>query len=157
PERLRVRYIFKKSAETDDIDVQDDLEATLNGIRADVLAGRVKFEDAARQHSEAPSAKRGGEVPPFQHGELFFRFEYAAAELEPGGVSEVFRGPGGYYLVQLLEVVQPEEPSLSNPRQAKLVEEGVSRQVLKAAFDIRMRDMLEERRRLTEKPWAWDS
>lgn len=157
PQRLRTRYIFMRSAETDPALQQTRVEVDLDELRASILRGEISFAEAARQHSQAPSAKRGGEIPPFQHDELFFQFENAAAELEPGGISRVFRGPNGFYLVQLVEVLEPEEASLSNTRIAKEVDEGLSRKVLKAAYDIYLRDMLLERRRIVEKPQAWDS
>ncbi len=157
PQRLRTRYIFLRSPETDDPITQGRTEVRMDELRAQILRGEISFEDAARQHSQAPSASRGGEIPPFQHGELFYLFEHAAAELEPGEISRAFRGPNGLYVVQLIEVIEPEKPSLSNPRHAEAVDEGLSRQVLRAAYEIYMRDMLLERRRLVEKPQAWDS
>ncbi len=156
PQRLRARYIFMKSPETSPAEEQDRVEVDMDELRSSILRGDTDFAAAAREHSQAPSASRGGEIPPFQHGELFFLFENAAAELEPGGVSPVFRGPGGFYMVQLIEVLEPEEPSLENPAHAKLVYEGLSRQVMRANYEIYMRDMLLERRRITEKVWAWD-
>lgn len=157
PERLRTRYIFKSSPETSDPVDQGRIEVAMDTLRTSILAGKTTFEAAARAQSDAPSASKGGEIPPFQHGELFFLFENAASILEPGGISPVFRGPRGLYMVQLIEVLEPEEPSLTDPDQAKLVDEGLSRRVLKAAYEIYMRDMLLERRRIVEKTFAWDS
>lgn len=157
PERLRARYIFMTSPETSPSEEQDRVEVAMDELRTSILAGATNFADAARAQSQAPSASNGGEIPPFQHGELFFLFENAAANLEPGGISPVFRGPRGFYMVQLIEVLEPQEPSLADPEQAKLVEEGLSRQVLRSAYDIMMRDMLLERRRIVEKTFAWDS
>lgn len=157
PQRLRARYIFMRSAESDVSEDQNRVEVTMDELRASILRGEISFSDAARKHSQAPSASKGGEIPPFGHGELFFLFEHNAAELEPGGISPIFRGPNGFYMVQLIEVLEPETASLSNPRHAKKVEEGLSRQVLKAAYEVHMRDMLLERRRLIEKPNVWDS
>jgi len=155
-QRLRTRYIFMKSPETAVVEEQDRVEVDMDELRSSILRGEVDFAAAARQHSQAPSASNGGEIPPFQHGELFFLFENAAANLEPGGISPVFRGPNGYYMVQLIEVLEPEAPSLDNTRHAALVEEGLSRQVLRAAYNMYMRDMLLERRVITEKLSAWD-
>lgn len=157
PQRLRARYIFMRSAESEEPASRARVEVTMDELRASILRGEISFADAARKHSQAPSAPRGGEIPPFGHGELFFLFEHNAAALEPGGVSPIFRGPNGFYMVQLIEVLEPEEASLANPRHAKKVEEGLSRQVLKAAYEVQMRDMLLERRPLTEKPAVWDS
>ncbi len=157
PQRLRVRYIFMAAPESAPVEEHDRIEVEMDELRTTILSGATDFASAARAHSQAPSASNGGEIPPFQHGELFFLFENAAADLEPGGISPVFRGPRGLYMVQLIEAMDPEEPSLSNPEHARLVEEGLSRQVLKSAYDIYMRDMLLERRQIIEKVFAWDS
>jgi parvulin-like peptidyl-prolyl isomerase len=155
PERWRVRYIFMASSEEDSMDAQDAVQKRIEDLRAEIVSGGIGFAEAARKHSEAPSAANGGEIPPFRKGELFFYFEDAAANLEPGGVSEVFRGPrGGFYLLQLVDVVPGEEPSLENCRQAIAVDDGLMRQVLRAQYLWELKLLLEKRRPVyTFKPW----
>lgn len=155
PERWRVRYIFMRSEDADPLEQQDAVQKRMEDLRLDILRGKIDFAEAARQFSEAPSARNGGEIPPFRRGEMFFYFEEAAARLQPGEVSEVMRGPHGFYMLQLLETLPPEELSLDNPVQAGKVEDGLTRQVLRAQYLWDMKVLLEERRRpvLDMRPW----
>lgn len=155
PERWRVRYIFMRSEESDPLDAQDAVQKRMEDLRQDVLRGKIDFAQAARQYSEAPSAANGGEIPPFKRGEIFFYFEEAASRLQPGEVSEVIRGPHGFYMLQLLEALPPEELSLDNPVQAGKVEDGLTRQVMRAQYLWDLKVLLEERRRpvLDMRPW----
>lgn len=145
PERWRVRYIFMASNPADSIEERDAVRDTLEGVRQRVADGEIKFADAARQHSQASSASNGGEIPPFGKSELFFRIEEEAATLEPGGVSEVFAGPGGYYMVQLLETIPAEEPSLDNPEHARRVDRGLAAQVLRGQFQFEFDKVLKKK------------
>ncbi len=155
PERWRVRYIFKKSSLDDPLEQQDATEQTLRDLRDKVMAGETSFADAARQASEAPSAARGGEIPPFRRGELAFGFEEAASSLQPGEVSDIFRGPNGLYMVQLLETLPAEEPTLENPKQLEKVNEGVMRKILRAHYEWDTKKLFKARRPIAHVE-LWD-
>ncbi|MEI7635301.1 MAG: peptidylprolyl isomerase [bacterium] len=133
-QRWRVRHIFKQCAGDATVDERDAIETQLDSVRKQIMTGEISFADAVSSASEAPSAENGGEIPPFAKGELFFMFEETAASLKPGELSPVFAGPGGFYLMQLMEILPPEEPSLEKPEQAKLVEPGLTCQVLRAQY-----------------------
>jgi hypothetical protein len=156
PERFRTRYIFMASGETDTLEQQDAVEDEMRQLRDDIVAGKLSFSDAAKAHSQAPSASRGGEIPPFKTGELFFFYEDAASTLKPGEVSNVFRGPRGFYMVQLIEAMKPDEPNLLDPAQAAKVEEGLTRQILREAYDWDLRSMLVKSRWPKFRNQVWD-
>lgn len=156
PERWRVRYIFMRSEESDPLDQQDAVQKRLEDLRQDILRGKIDFPEAARKYSEAPSAANGGEIPPFRRGEIFFYFEQAAANLKPGELSDVIRGPHGFYLLQLIEALPPEELSLDNPIQAGKVEDGLTRQVLRAQYLWDLKVLLEQRFRPVYNMRPWD-
>lgn len=144
PERYRVRYIRLKSTFTEPIEEQDRVEARIVDLRQQIAQGDLTFAEAARRFSQAPSAARGGEIPPFAKGQLFFFFEEALSSLEPGEVSQPFRGPdGSYYLVQLLEVLPPQEPTLDDPDVAARVDEALWRKVLRAQYEYEGRLLFE--------------
>lgn len=152
-QKWRVRYIFMAADINSPIEEQDTVESSMRAIRERILAGQ-DFADAARGNSQAPSASRGGEIPPFQKGELFFVFEDTAAHLQPGETSEVFRGPGGYYLMQLIQVIPAAPPDLSDPIQAMRVDEGLSRQVLHAMYNYENSEFFLDRHPAYHyKPW----
>ena len=59
------------------------------------------FAALARQHSEGPSADRGGLLGTFQANELLPGFDAATADLQPGEVSDVVRTRVGLHIVRL--------------------------------------------------------
>jgi len=154
--RYRTRYIFKAMDESATPETQDSIEVDMDAIRTKIVSGEESFADAARESSESPSASRGGEIPPFQSGELFFAYENAVSQLKPGEVSPIFRGPRGYYMAQLIDVLPAETPDLDNPEQAKKTDEGLHSKVLRSMYEIQLQKMLEERRTIIEHPAAWD-
>ena len=75
--------------------------AKLAGLRADIIAGRVTFADAAKKHSIDPTAAAGGDLGTVgRHDGLLDPAVTAAAFAVPdGGVSEPVDGDFGVYLV----------------------------------------------------------
>lgn len=60
------------------------------------------FSALARQHSDDPSAERGGELPPFARGEMEPRFEQYAFGLRVGQIADLVETRFGYHLIQRL-------------------------------------------------------
>ena len=77
--------------------------ARLAGYRAEVLAGKAKFEDLARQHSADGSAAQGGDLGWTTPGVFVAEFQQALDGLEPGEIAEPIVSRFGAHLVQLLE------------------------------------------------------
>ncbi len=105
--RIDVRYIFSRLPEDATPDARQAARQELEAIAARVRAGEVAFADAARASSDAPSARDGGEVPSFYDGTYFPGFEQAILALGEPGLTPVFEGPGGLYLVQVVSVSPP--------------------------------------------------
>ncbi len=89
----------------------------LEQIARRVREGQLGFAEAARQHSDAPSAAQGGLLPAFYNGTFFSELERQALLLEPGELSPVFEGPGGIYLVQLVSASAPHNIPLESVRE----------------------------------------
>lgn len=72
----------------------------LKALRNDLVAGRVKFVDAAKAHSQCPSAATGGDmgyiVRKFQADEAYAR---TAFSLKVGEISDVVESEGGLHLI----------------------------------------------------------
>ena len=101
--RLRVAQILL----TLPTDVADDSQARkqLEGLRGKIEGGSLTFGDAARQHSEAPSAAAGGEMGWIsRHEPMPDAFSSAAYLLAKGEVSPPVRSPLGMHLIQCLEI-----------------------------------------------------
>ena len=71
-------------------------------LREDINAGKISFEDAARQISLCPSGHEGGDLGFFKRGVMVKPFEDAAfAMKEIGEVSEPVETQFGWHLIQL--------------------------------------------------------
>lgn len=71
-----------------------------------------KFEELAKQHSDAPTAQAGGELGEFQRGQLAPELEAAVSKLLVGGVSDALETPQGYLLLQVADYTPPGIPPL---------------------------------------------
>lgn len=88
----------------------------LAGIRADVTAGKLTFEEAARKFSQAPTASRGGDVGRFPfRGKMPISFTEVAFRHAAGEISQPFQSPFGAHLIQVTEVL-PGQLSLEDVR-----------------------------------------
>ena len=74
---------------------------TLDSIKADIEAGNISFEDAARANSTCPSGQNGGELGQFGRGQMVKEFEDAAFSLEVGVVSEPVQTQFGWHLIKV--------------------------------------------------------
>jgi parvulin-like peptidyl-prolyl isomerase len=84
-----------------------DLLQQARSVRAEIVAGRTSFIDAARRHSAAPSARTGGQLGWIsRRGEMDEALCRAAFALEPGQTSEPVRTRFGVHLVHCDDVRQ---------------------------------------------------
>ncbi len=75
-------------------------------LRAQIEAGELSFDEAARRHSDAPTATAGGEIGVIsRHEPMPEVFTAAAYGLALHGVSEPVTSPFGVHLVQCLEIL----------------------------------------------------
>lgn len=101
---LRVSHlVFIVPTDRDGTELRD-AEARLKSIRAEIIAGKISFADAARKHSQGPSRDQGGDV-----GLILFRGKLpdalsdAAFRLKLGEVSGPIRTPFGVHLCVVTE------------------------------------------------------
>lgn len=118
PERAQVRYIFFPVADLTQLSRQREAETKLQTVRTQIAKGEIKFEDAAKQFSGAPSKNSGGLIPEFTRGTHFQELEYQSFALKkPGDMSPVFAGNEGVYLVQLVSRIEPKRAPLSQVKE----------------------------------------
>jgi peptidyl-prolyl cis-trans isomerase SurA len=86
-------------------DVQKSLaREKLQGIRDQIVNGKVPFEDLAKKFSEDPgSGREGGDLGWAKRGKFVPEFEATAYKLDAGQLSEVFESEFGFHILQLLE------------------------------------------------------
>ncbi|MBF0511602.1 MAG: peptidyl-prolyl cis-trans isomerase, partial [Candidatus Omnitrophica bacterium] len=76
-------------------------ETSAKNTLVQVLQGG-DFSQIAKAQSKADNASTGGKLKPFLSGRAPFEaMQNAIATLEEGGVSSVFKGPNGYYIVKV--------------------------------------------------------
>jgi len=113
---LRVAQILlKPSAPADEAAVRAALERARQW-KADIAAGKLTFAEAARQHSQAPSAAEGGDIGWIErHRPMPEDFSRAAFGLAVGAISEPLVTPFGVHLITVLE----EKPGQKTWREAE--------------------------------------
>jgi peptidyl-prolyl cis-trans isomerase C len=80
-------------------------------LRGQILGGKLDFADAAKAHSQCPSAAKGGDLGFFPRKWVFDEpFARAAFALQPGEVSDVVQTDYGLHLIKVTER-KPGEPS----------------------------------------------
>jgi len=102
---VRASQIFLKLPETADAAQVKSAEEKLSKLRAEIVAGEIKFADAARRYSEAPSAADGGDVGWFAfRGKMPPEICRVVFRLKAGEVSAPFRTKFGVHLYTVTQV-----------------------------------------------------
>ncbi len=98
--------LIKTDTATNDV-AKAELKAQLEQIRADIIAGKVTFEDAAKSHSGCPSSAQGGSLGTFGKGQMVPEFEVAAFTQEVGEVGDIVETQFGYHIIKVSEHADP--------------------------------------------------
>ena len=80
-----------------------DARRRLADLRERIVTGGADFAELARLHSTDGSASRGGDLDWLLPGDTVPDFERVMNALKPGEVSQPFKSPFGWHLVQVLE------------------------------------------------------
>jgi peptidyl-prolyl cis-trans isomerase C len=146
PEQVRASHILKKvdpkASEADKAKAKKELTDLQERIK--------KGEDLAalaKEHSDCPSAPRGGDLGFFPRGQMVPAFETAAFALKPGDLSDIVETQFGYHLIKVTDKKAPSTLSFDESKEKisqYLKQEKVSDQVskyveeLKSKADIKM-------------------
>jgi parvulin-like peptidyl-prolyl isomerase len=109
PEMVHVRHILLLTMDpATRAPLTDDQKAAKKKQIDDILKqikGGADFATLATQYSEDPGSKdKGGELPPFSHGEMVPQFEAAAFSMKTNTVSDVVTTDYGYHIIKLLDI-----------------------------------------------------
>jgi peptidyl-prolyl cis-trans isomerase SurA len=91
-------------------------KARADSLRAMIAAGADFSSIAGGYSDDEASRARGGDLGWFAPGDLDPQFETALRALEPGGITEVIKGDGGYYILMLVEYEEPRTAQLDEIR-----------------------------------------
>lgn len=65
------------------------------------IEGGASFADVAKQHSQCPSGKRGGELGEFSPGQMVPEFDKVVFSAEVGKVHGPVKTQFGYHLIEI--------------------------------------------------------
>ena len=81
-----------------------EAKAKAESLRAEIVAGKAKFEDVAKKESDdVESGKNGGELGSFARGQMVPEFENAAFGAKVGDVTPVVKTQFGYHIIKVEE------------------------------------------------------
>jgi len=98
----RVAHILLKATGEEQI---EQLRARQVSLRQQISKGELTFAEAAREHSQSPTARQGGDIGWINwNGPMPRAFTDAAFATDPGKVSPPVQSRFGIHLVQCLEI-----------------------------------------------------
>jgi peptidyl-prolyl cis-trans isomerase SurA len=102
-ERRRLAVIYLQVPENADAGKSAQTETLARKISGNLKDG-TDFAKLAREYSQGPGAQEGGDIGYVSPEELSPEIGKAVRNLSAGGVTDVIKTPGGFYLVKLLDV-----------------------------------------------------
>ncbi|HGJ66799.1 TPA: hypothetical protein ENS27_15665 [bacterium] len=100
PEQVRARHILIKVSPDADEQTKSSAKEKIQGI-LDKLHNGGDFVELAKEYSECPTAKQGGDLDYFRRGVMVKPFEDAAFALQPNEVSDIVETEFGYHIIKL--------------------------------------------------------
>ncbi len=128
PGRVRASHILLKIPEGQRAQTLDRLQALKE------RAVQEDFAHLARDHSQCPSAARGGDLGFFKHSEMVKSFADAAFSLAEGDIGEVVETQFGFHLIQVTAREPERRLSLeeATPQVLRFLKEEAGAALLKA-------------------------
>ncbi len=115
-EQRRASHILIAVAADADKDTVAKAKAKADAIRAQLEAGK-KFAELARKNSDDPgSAKQGGDLGFFGHGDMVPEFDKAVYAMKKGDISAPIRTQYGFHIIKLTDIEGGKTPPLADVR-----------------------------------------
>lgn len=139
PERVHVREILISTNNVSEANLparEDRVREVLDKIRHG-----EKFEDVAKEYSDAPTAKDGGDLGYLDPTKLSPAIREVLSKLNPGGVSDPQRTRDGWLILQLVQHVPAGIPPFDQ------VENRIRQRLYMSEVQPALRDFLSDLRR----------
>ena len=133
PESATASHILVKVDKDADDAARAAAKAKIEELRQKILDG-ADFAEVAKENSDCPSARRGGDLGSFGRGQMVKPFEDAAFSQAIGEVGPVVETPFGYHIIKVAERSEAGEKTfddvkddlkafLDNQRKSQIVED----------------------------------
>lgn len=134
---LQMGFVWKENTQA----AKDDARRRAEEARQQALAGQ-DFSTLARQSSELPSAKDGGDLGVFKKSEMAAYMKASILSLQPGQISAIQETPAGYQFFKLLSDkgdvgLQASYESVKEQIKQRLYEETMNSQFQKWVKELR--------------------
>ncbi|MBN1566923.1 MAG: peptidylprolyl isomerase [Acidobacteria bacterium] len=104
PDRVHAAHILLLVDRKATPEQKEEIRKKIEGIRADIEAGKITFEDAAKNFSQDKgTVPRGGDLGFFGRGNMVKPFEDAAFAGEPGTLTPVIESEYGFHVIKIIE------------------------------------------------------
>ncbi|GIW81736.1 MAG: peptidylprolyl isomerase [Gemmatales bacterium] len=135
---VRASHILIRVSATASKKQKEAIRSRLQALRADILAGKIDFAEAARKFSHCPTGERGGDLGYFPRKfAVHETIAKTAFSLQPGQISDVIETDLGFHLLMVTDQ-KPGVPSRF---------EDVRHEVREMAAAELMQKLLERERR----------
>lgn len=122
PETVRARHILIQVSPDDPPEVKETKRKQAEEIRQNLLEG-ADFAELAREYSDCPSKRKGGDLGEISRGQTVPNFEQAAFSQKVGEIGPVVETRFGYHIIQVTDHKPPQKLSLDQ------VHETISRAI----------------------------
>lgn len=122
PDEVRARHILIKVERGADDEAVATARAKAEEVLALAKADGADFEALAKEHSEGPTAPRGGDLGFFARERMVPEFSEAAFAMDAGEVSELVRTQFGFHIIQVAEKREAATAPLSEVSESISVE-----------------------------------
>ncbi len=133
PEMVRARHILVGKSQAGSMEKAKE--------KADKLLEKLKnganFENTAKEHSDCPSAAKGGDLGMFRRGQMVPEFEKSAFSLKVNEISNPVSTGFGVHLIRVDEKIQGKSVPFKDaqPYIEKIIFQQESQKVMKALAD----------------------
>ena len=113
PETVHARHILARFEPADDEAAKKAKREKMESVREKLLDG-ADFAELAKEHSDCPSSKKGGDLGTFQRGRMVKPFEEAAFSQDLLEIGDILQTKFGYHIIQVLEHEDAETKPLAD-------------------------------------------
>jgi len=133
PESVHARHILIAKASGDTDKTKAEKKGKAEALRKQLASG-ADFAELAKQHSDCPSKKDGGDLGTFSRGQMVKPFEDAAFSQEKNAIGPVVETDFGFHIIQVLERLSPHVAKLDGELK-KQIRTVLENQKQQGAFD----------------------